>query len=143
MCCCCYCPPTASCTHTQVRVVCPGVFVAAIALASPGRLQPVRVCVDSADRASGVDPWTNSKHQVCGCMIGLQVISGLLVARRCVGVRLSSIGRCCSLLSRTKVPTPSPLSPSPSSRFAPLPTTLPNKGVQAHQPARHPGTPAL
>lgn len=49
----------------QVRVVCPGVFVAAIGISPPGSLQPVRVCVDSVDRASTVDPWSSSKHQVC------------------------------------------------------------------------------
>jgi hypothetical protein len=49
----------------QVRVVCPGVFVAAIGISPPGSLQPVRVCVDSVDKASTVDPWTSSKHQVC------------------------------------------------------------------------------
>lgn len=60
------------CTHSmcchmyrmQVRVVVPGVFAAAIALSFPGSLQPLRVCVDSADRASLLDPWTHSKHQV-------------------------------------------------------------------------------
>jgi hypothetical protein len=41
-----------------------GVFVAAIAISPPGSLQPVRVCVDSADKATAVDPWTGSKHQV-------------------------------------------------------------------------------
>jgi hypothetical protein len=66
-----------ACTHSlychmfcmQVRVVVPGVFAAAIALSSPGSLQPLRVCVDSADKASLLDPWTHSKHQVnTGCL---------------------------------------------------------------------------
>ncbi|KAF6260399.1 hypothetical protein COO60DRAFT_1700377 [Scenedesmus sp. NREL 46B-D3] len=48
----------------EVRVVCPGVFAASIALAAPGSLEPVRVCVDSADKASSIDAWASSKHQV-------------------------------------------------------------------------------
>lgn len=64
------------CVCSQVRVVVKGVLVAAIALSGPGRLQPVRVCVDSADRASTVDPWTHSKHQVGTGVVGSGV--GLL-----------------------------------------------------------------
>jgi hypothetical protein len=45
-------------------VVCPGVFAASIALAAPACLEPVRVCVDSADKAASIDAWASSKHQV-------------------------------------------------------------------------------
>jgi hypothetical protein len=74
-------PPSMCCAHSmycnmccmQVRVVVPGVFAAAIALSSPGSLQPLRVCVDSADRASLLDPWTHSRHQV-GVLMYLAVL---------------------------------------------------------------------
>jgi hypothetical protein len=58
----------------QVRVVCPGVFAASIALAARGSLEPVRVCVDSADKAVSINAWASSKHQVgpaaCICTCG-------------------------------------------------------------------------
>ncbi|KAF8073161.1 MED27 [Scenedesmus sp. PABB004] len=47
----------------EVRVVAPGVFAASVALSAPGRLDPVRVSVDSHDKAASVDAWTTSKHQ--------------------------------------------------------------------------------
>jgi hypothetical protein len=52
------------CCGVQVRVVCPGVFAASIALAARGSLEPVRVCVDSADKAVSINAWASSKHQV-------------------------------------------------------------------------------
>jgi hypothetical protein len=52
----------------QVRLVCPGVFVASVALLSRGQLQPVRVLVDSVDKASSIDPWGTARHQVCVCV---------------------------------------------------------------------------
>ena len=48
----------------QLRVECSGVLCAAIALAAPGQLVPVRLSVDSGDRVSSVDAWSPSKHQV-------------------------------------------------------------------------------
>ncbi|WIA29622.1 hypothetical protein OEZ86_012109 [Tetradesmus obliquus] len=48
----------------EVRVVCPGVFAASVALAAPGCLDPVRLCIDSADKAASIDAWGSSKHQV-------------------------------------------------------------------------------
>eukprot|EP00775_Hariotina_reticulata_P011143 gene11143-11296_t len=48
----------------EVRVEVPSVFCASIALAAPGCLDPVRVCLDSADHISSIDPWSASRHQV-------------------------------------------------------------------------------
>jgi hypothetical protein len=62
----------------QVRVVCAGVFVASIGLAAPGRLQAVRVCVDSADKAASIGPWSTPKHQVRGCCCCIRQASALL-----------------------------------------------------------------
>lgn len=64
--CVCGCPVVYVCDSRQVRLVCPGVFAASIALAAPGRLDPVRLCVDSFDKASSIDAWASSKHQVRG-----------------------------------------------------------------------------
>ncbi|KAI8477355.1 MAG: hypothetical protein J3K34DRAFT_476665 [Monoraphidium minutum] len=47
----------------EVRMLCPGVFCAAVALAGAGRPEPVRVCVDAADAAADVHGWAASPHQ--------------------------------------------------------------------------------
>ncbi|GBF90892.1 hypothetical protein Rsub_03747 [Raphidocelis subcapitata] len=47
----------------EVRVLCPGVFCAAVAIAGGGRTQPVRVAVDAADAAPNAHAWATSQHQ--------------------------------------------------------------------------------
>jgi len=47
----------------EVRVLCPGVFCAAVAIAGGGRTEPVRVAVDAADVAIDVHGWAASSHQ--------------------------------------------------------------------------------
>ncbi|KXZ56003.1 hypothetical protein GPECTOR_2g1555 [Gonium pectorale] len=48
---------------TQVRMLIPGVFVANVLLAEPGSPAPLRVAVDSADRAFEMDPWATPASQ--------------------------------------------------------------------------------
>lgn len=48
----------------QLRVVCPKVFAASIALERPGFAGALRVCVDSAEKASDLDPWSAPTLQV-------------------------------------------------------------------------------
>jgi hypothetical protein len=53
----------------QVRLLCPGVFCASVAIAGGGRTEPVRVAVDAADAAATMHAWATSEHQVrlrCG-----------------------------------------------------------------------------
>lgn len=47
----------------EVRLLCPGVFCAAVVLSGGGRAEPVRVVVDSADMAADVLGWSTSCHQ--------------------------------------------------------------------------------
>ncbi len=42
----------------------PGVFVVNVLLAGPGQPEPLRVVVDSADRAFDLDPWATPTAQV-------------------------------------------------------------------------------
>jgi hypothetical protein len=46
-----------------VRLLCPGAFCAAVAIAGGGRTEPVRVRVDAADAAADVHAWAASPHQ--------------------------------------------------------------------------------
>lgn len=48
----------------EVRLLCPGVFSAAVALAGAGGAEPVRVAVDAADAAAGISGWSAPAHQV-------------------------------------------------------------------------------
>lgn len=51
--------------HRQVHLVCPGVFVAAVALAAPGSPEPVHVCVDAPPAAGQQpSPWAVPRQQV-------------------------------------------------------------------------------
>lgn len=49
----------------------PGVFVVNVLLAGPGQPEPLRVVVDSADRAFDLDPWATPTAQVGRAVVPL------------------------------------------------------------------------
>lgn len=48
----------------EVRLAYPRVFCASIALAAPGRPEPLRVILQSTDRAAEADPWAGTTHHL-------------------------------------------------------------------------------